>query len=190
MFLISINRNGNKILHPDAAKLEPSLAKLKEDELLAIVLCYDYYSPFRQLQEHERMRRAHAQVFKSTRKNFWDEPKIKECVSAYMSLQYDERREEVKNYLAKISTINEAVRESDSPTTIANYIKTNKTIRDAVNAIEQELLMDEEKESINIQGKGKLSLLERLMRNKEKYQEVVRRRGVVKSEKTNGEEIE
>lgn len=176
MFLISINKNGSKVLHPDAAKLEPSLSKLSEEELLLIVLAYDYYSPFRQLSEQERMRRAHEQVFRYSKKNIWDSPKIKEAVTAYMGLQYDERREQVKTYLAKISTINEAIRTSDSPTTIANYIKTNTGLRAAVNAIEEELLMDEEKESINIQGKGKLSLLETLMRNKEKYQSVIRNR--------------
>ena len=183
MQLISINKNGSKVLHPDAAKIEPCLAKLSEDELLLIVLAYDYYSPFRQLSEHERMRRAQVQVFKNNKKNIWDSPKIKEAVTAYMGLQYDERREEVKTYLAKIATINEAVRESDSPATIANYVKTNKTLRDAVNAIEQELMMDEEKTSnIIIQGKGRLSLLENLMRNKDKYADVIRRRESSKKE--------
>jgi hypothetical protein len=190
MFLISINKNGSKLLHPDAAKLEPILAKLSEDELTLIVLAYDYYSPFRQLPEIERMRRAHDQVFKSSKKNIWDSPKIKEAIVAYMGLQYDERREQVKTYLTKISTINEAIRTENNPTTLANYIKTNKNLRDAVNAIEEELLMDEEKESINIQGKGKLSLLERYLRNKDKYIDVIKKRAVLKQEKINGEEVE
>ncbi len=176
MYLISVNKNLSILLHPDAAKLEPCLAKLSEEKLRLIVLCYDYFSPFRQLSEQERMRRAQAQVFKSAKKNIWETPEIQEAVRAYMSLQYDERREQVKTYLAKIAIINEAIRASDSPVDITRYIKINKELREAVNAIEQELLMDEEKESIIVQGKGKLSLLERLMRNKEKYAEVILRR--------------
>lgn len=176
MYLISINKKGTVVLHPDAAKLEPTLSKLTEDELLLIVLAYDYYSPYRQLNEVERMRRAQAQVFRNTKKDMFKSPKIKEAVSIYMGLQYDERREQIKTYLTKISTINEAIRDSDSPVTITNYVKINKDLRNAVNAIEEEMMMEEEKDSLTIQGKGKLSLLERWMRNKEKYKEIITKR--------------
>lgn len=176
MYLISINKKGTAVLHPDVAKLEPSLEKLSQDELLLIVLAYDYYSPLRQLNETERMRRAQAQVFRESKKDMFKIGRIKDAVSAYMSLQYDERREQIKTYLAKIATMNEAIRDSDSPATVSNYVKINKELRTAVNLIEEELLMEEEKESIMIQGKGKLSLLERLMRNKEKYKEVIHKR--------------
>ncbi|MCC7514558.1 MAG: hypothetical protein IT212_07680 [Bacteroidia bacterium] len=177
MLLISINKNNTVVLHPDAAKLEPILSHLTEDELMLIILAYDYYSPFRQLPEHERMRRAQSQVFKNKKRTPFEEPKIKQAISAYMSLQYDERREQVKTYLAKISTINDAIRLSESPTTIANYVKINAELRKSVNAIEEELLMQEEKDAgVVIQGKGSLSLLEKLTRNEKRYEEVTTRR--------------
>ncbi len=185
MFLISINKTGTIVLHPDAAKLEPTLAQLTQEELILVCLSYDYYSPYRQLPEHERMRRAHAQVFKNSKRKPFDEQKIKDAISVYMSLQYDERREQVRTYLAKIATINEAIRESDSPTTIANYVKINTELRKSVNAIEEELLMEEESSSVIIQGKSQLSLLEKLTRNKDKYEEVKNRRD--KSEKKKAE---
>lgn len=183
MYLISINKKGTAVLHPDAAKLEPTLSKLSEDELLLVVLAYDYYSPYRQLSETERTRRAQAQVFRNSKKDLFKTPKIKEAVSAYMSLQYDERREQIKTYLTKISTINEAIRISDSPASITNYVKINKDLRNAVNIIEEEMMMEEEKESLTIQGKGKLSLLERWMRNKEKYKEITTKRQEKEKEK-------
>lgn len=183
MFLISINKKGNKILHPDAAKLHPVIGSLTEDELCCIVLGYDYYSPYRQLAEQERLNRARAQLFSNKRAGFWAEEKIRTASEAYISLQYDPRREEVKIYLEKITTMNEAIRASDSPVTIAQYTKINKELRTTINKIEEELLMEEEKESIIIQGGGNLSFLERMMRNRDAYAELIRKRSELQHNK-------
>lgn len=175
-FLFSINKKGNVLLNPDAVKLCPILDKLTEDELMAIILAYDYGSPLKQLSEQERMRRSKVQVFKDKKNNFWDSSRIKEAVDMYVSLQYDERREQLKTYQIKIGIINDEIRRSDSPITIANLIKTNTELRKAINQIDEELMLDEERESIIVQGKGKLSLLEKMLRNKEKYAEVIKKR--------------
>lgn len=179
--LLTISSKGNRVLHPDAAKLCPELERLTEDELLLICLAYDYYSPMRQLSEIERRRRAWAQVFRDKKKDPFETPKIKDAVSFYCSLQYDERREQVKTYLNKISTINEAIRDADSPATITNLVKINAELRKSVNAIEEELLQSEERDSVTVKGQGKLSLLESLMRNREKYETVIRNREKFKS---------
>lgn len=184
MYLVSLNKNGTFVLAPEIAKMEPSLAKLTEEELLAVILAYDYFSVYRQLPEHERLRRAHTQVFKAKRSNFWTEPKIIEAVNAYMGCQYDERREQVKTYQVKIALINESIRISDSPTAISNHVKTNKELRAALNEMEEELMMDEEKDLITIKGKGQLSFLAKIMRNKEKYKEITAKRTqIAKKEK-------
>lgn len=179
MYLISLNKNGSFVLMPEVAQLEPTLAKLSEEELKAVILAYDYYSPYRQLPEHERTRRAHTQVFRNKRTTFWSETKIKDAVSAYMSCQYDERREQIKTYQAKIAMINEAIHNSESPATLKNHIQINKDLRNALNEIEEELVMEEEKDLIAIKGKKQLSWLARIQRNKEKYKEVTTRRSQV-----------
>lgn len=192
MFLFSINKNGNKILHPDAVKLSPILATLTDDELLLVILTYDYYSPLRQQPESERMRRAQFQVFKNKKREPFSEPKIQEAIAEYCALQYDELREQADTYRAKIATINDAIRDSDiSPSEIKRYVDTNKLLRDSVTKIEEELVMKEEQESITIQGKGQLSLIEKLMRNKEKYAEVIRKRNdtAAKKQEREAEEI-
>lgn len=176
MYLFSINKKGTKILHPDAYKLCPELKNLEEDELLAIILAYDYYSPYRQLPLDERLRRAKAQVYKGKDTDLWERKKIKDAVDMYLSLQYDPRHESIRVYQDKIASIHEKIRETEDHGLLINLGKLNKEFRKQLLEIEQELLMEDEKDAVQLQGKGSLSLLERLLRNQERYNEIRERR--------------
>lgn len=176
MYVFSINKKGNKILHPDAYKLCPELKKLEEDELLMIILAYDYHSPFRHLPLDERLRRAKAQVIKGKDIDVWGQKKIKEAVEMYRSLQYDPRYESIKVYQDKIASIHEKIRDTDDHALLINLGKLNKEFRKQLAEIEQELLIEEEKDAVQLQGKGSLSLLERAMRNQERYKEITEKR--------------
>lgn len=174
MFLVKLDVNNQTVLNPEVARLEPTLAKLSEDELRAIVLAFDYESIYKLLPESERMLRAHVDVFKSKRKNFWTEDKILAAVEVYKSCQYDERKESFQIYQAKIGANNLMIQESDSPASIKNYIAINGYLTDELARIEKELIMDHNR--LEIRGREGLSFLENIMRNKEKYAEITRRR--------------
>lgn len=171
MFLFLPNRKGSVALHKDVMQLCPFFAELTEDELLYTILSTDYYSPYRQLNQEERYRRANAHVFKNQEKQPWLFPKIAKAIKEYEALQFDVRREQLKTYQSKILKINEAIRGEDSATVITSLIKTNEIFRKEVEKIEKELSMQEEQEAVQLLGKGQLSLLEKLSRNKEDYKE-------------------
>ena len=175
MFLFSINSKGTIILHPDAIKLCNELAILDQEEVRLIILSYDYFSKFRQLSEDERKRRAKAEVFGAKEGDPFNKPRVQRAIECYLSLQYDVLREEGIILREKIGVVNEQIRAEKSPEEIMPLIKTNKELRNRLNEIESEILVKEEKE-INIQGKGKLSLLEKLQRNRERYLEITKTR--------------
>jgi hypothetical protein len=171
MYLFSLNKKGTIILHPDAMKLVPFFSELTEEEKLFVVLSTDYYSPYRQLSQDERYRRATAQVFKDQGLTPNKKDNIAKAIKEYESLQFDPVREQLLTYKSKVSKINDAIRNEEDASAIAKLMKTNSEIRKAIAEIEKELSMQDEKEHVQLHGKGTLSLLERLIRNKELYAE-------------------
>lgn len=173
MYLFSLNKKGTVVLHEDAMRLCPIFFTLDTKELLFLVLAVDYYSPYRQLNKEERYRRANVEVFKDVRDKPWMEEKIAKAIREYEAIQYDSRMEQMRTYQEKIDTINAAIRESNDPRQIKDYININKDLRKSKEELEKEIVMAEEQDAIQLYGKGSLSLLERLVRNKEKYEAIV-----------------
>lgn len=176
MYLFSINTKGTAVLYKEAVQLCPVFKKLDEKEILFLILAYDNYSPFRQLSEDERIRRAKAQVYGAQDIRPWEIPTIKEAIEEYVSLQYNPLLEQRKTYQEKIEKINDGIRDADSPAQIKNLLTTNKELRKELEQMDKELLMQEEEESIEIYGKGSLSWLERAIRNKKRYKEMIVRK--------------
>jgi len=82
------------IIHPDAIKLSPDLAKLSNNDVLYIVLAYDYKSPFRQFDLEERKTRAKSAAYlKGLRREPEERVKIQQGIEFYKSLQFDPKRE-------------------------------------------------------------------------------------------------
>lgn len=165
MLLFRFDNKSNTALHPDAVKLEPLLGKLPSEDLLFIILCYDYFSPYQQLPENQRFMTACRRCYDtddfSTNVN-----RLKPEIEMYRSLQYDIRRETIKNYELKIASLNLSLLATDSTTEIKKNHEAIDFLTKSVGRIQRDLYTDELVESS--EGTG-MNFLERWQENKRKY---------------------
>ncbi len=163
MLLFSIDERRGIILHPDAVKLEPTLKKVKAADMLYIILAHDYFSPYRQLIDIQRRLTASRVALNS---DDWPdaEKRLDKAIETYRSLQYDIRRETVRNYTAKIATLNLTLQAEDDPTKIKRIHDSIEFLTRAVNRIEKDLTLDE-----LAAGDEKMSFLERFQENQRRF---------------------
>jgi hypothetical protein len=175
-YLIGVNKAGNTILRPECIKLWPELAFLSGQEMLAIILSYDYYSLYRQYSQDERERRARIHVFKGEREGLFKEPKIIKASMMYRSLQYDPRREQIIVYNRKLENCVhtlENLDDNDHDQT-KKLLATIKEFRKAIAELEAEINHEDEVGATETDEKLQLSFLERLTSNKERFLEVTK----------------
>jgi hypothetical protein len=151
----------------------PELALLSDDEVLYVILAYDYNSIYRQFPEEDRMRRARRQIFGEEDVKL-SNAKMKKGISAYMSLQYDVRQEQIKVYEEKIGDLNLNLQNNSSTADIKKNLSSQTELRKAIKELQKELLEDLSQES-SIQGGGKKTFIERMMENKEAYKSLMRK---------------
>ncbi len=163
MLLFSVDERRGIILHPDATKLEPTLKKVKAADLLYIILAHDYFSPYRQLIDIQRKLTASRVALAS---DDWAdaEKRLEKPIELYRSLQYDIRRETVRNYTAKIASLNLTLQAEDEPVKIKRIHESIEFLTRAVNRIEKELTLDELAE-----GDERTSFLERFQENQRRF---------------------
>ena len=172
--LFDINKKGNQVLRPEAVKLCPELAFLKEEEVLFIILAYDYGSPYNQFPEEDRVRKAIYHVYGADTKPALEKKIIKDGVIAYMALQYDPRREQIKMYQRKKALVNKELEDTTNATTIKGQMKTIKDLQEAIAEIQKEVKADTERQQAKIRGGETKSWLEEMHSNKEEYERIRR----------------
>lgn len=165
--LFQLDKENSAILHPECAKLCPELKKLTKDELLFVILAYDYKSPYHSFPEDERIRKAERQVWSNKDEKYSSSVRVKNAIGAYRSLQYDTRRETIRNYREKIVSLNKQLMEETSPTKI-------KTIADTIKLLESEAektqeSVDKTELDYHLRGGGKKSLIEEMQENRELF---------------------
>jgi len=172
--LFSIAKNNKVILRPECVKLCTEFSFLTEKEMLCVILAYDYWSIYRQFPEDERQRRARAHVFGNESEKIFLQPKIQRAVEAYKSLQYDPRREQIASYERKLTMLNAIIDTvtEDELKKLKDVITTSKDIRKAIEEIQVELYHEEENSVTETDENIKLSFLEKLQNNKNRYLEV------------------
>jgi len=174
-YLISINEKANTILHPDAVKLFPGFNVLSQEEILFIVLAYDYCSPYSGFVEADRIRRSSMHVWTDdTGSLILPKQKIKNAVEAYKGLQYNPKIELAKAYQRKIEELTgdiEGVGGADIKKTLDSINLLRKSIRE----LEQEVLAVYEEEGKMVGG-GERSFLENMHKNRDLYKKVIQKR--------------
>lgn len=173
--IFQLNQKGDAILHPEAVQLIPELKKLKGPELLFIILAFDYYSPFHQLPEDERIRKAGRKALNVEDYKIIEAPeKIKQAIDYYRSLQYDTRREMMLSYQTKLADIRiKLFKENDTKRITAldelatRLMKRVKEMQEDINHSER---MDE------IRGGGTKSFIEIWQTNMKQFKEEERKR--------------
>lgn len=176
--LFNINKRGNVVLNKDAVKLCPELAYLTDEEVLFIILSQDYHSIYRQLPENDRVRRSIHHAYGNTETNPLDREIVKIAVDCYRSLQYDPKRELIRTYKKKLNTLDRALEQAEQASVMKNIISTQKEIVKSIDALEDEISKNEQEEA-QIEGGLKNSYLEKMMRNREMYKDVISNRQTV-----------
>jgi len=174
-YLIHINDRSNTILHPDAVKLFPGFNVLSQDEILFIVLAYDYCSPYAGFTENDRLRKASMHVWSDNKLDILNKQKIKNAIDGYKALQYNPKIELNKSYQAKIEELNAAMGGVTSPDLIKKTIESINLLRKSIRELEQEVLAVYEEEGKMVGG-GERSFLENMLKNQELYKKVVKKK--------------
>lgn len=174
--IFQLNSKGTVVLHNDAYKLCPELKNLTEEELLYVILAYDYKSPYHNFPEEERIRKAKRQIWKTKDYEFEDVEYIDNAIEFYKSLQYDIDQEILRNYQEKIDQLNARLQKTDANAEIKSIISVIDIMEKKIADIQEKLDKDNEI-NINLKGNIKLSLLERMQRSRELYE---KRRNYIK----------
>lgn len=171
-YLFVIDEKKKTVLHPYAVKLCPELKGLKEEDILFIVLAFDYHSPYRQFPERTRLVKAMFHVWGDNKPELLEEedrPKyMKVAIEAYKSLQYNRNQELINTYLKKIEKAQEEILLEDSPTKLKNLREIISGFRKDIRELETEVVEQNILES-ELKGDRELSLLEQWQSNMKQY---------------------
>lgn len=178
-YLFFADVKNNKVLHPDVVKLSPELALLSSEEVLFIILAYDYNSIYRQFPEKQRVSKAIWHVYNDNVPNLLNEEKrpqrIKSAIEAYKSLQYNRNVELVEMYNRKIDDLLKLLEAETSTTGIKNNMDSIDKFRKAIRSIESEII-EEKLMDGELKGNAQLSWLEKLQSNQKMYFAVTAKR--------------
>lgn len=170
--LFSINKKGNAVLNKDAIGLCPELQYLSDEEIMFIILAYDYGSPYRQLPEGDRIRRSIFHAYGNTESNPLEREIVKIGIDCYRSLQYDPKRELIRTYKKKLNTLDRALEQAEQASVMKTIIQAQRDIVKSIDSLEEEISKNEQEEA-QIEGGLKNSYLEKLMRNREVYKDTI-----------------
>jgi hypothetical protein len=139
--LFTINEKG-VLLHPEAVKLEPVLKKLSAPDLLFLILVYDYDSPYKQLPELQKKLTSSRRCYDND--DFVGHIKrLGKAIDAYNGLQYDIRRETIKNYQAKIAGLNIQLMATDSTLDIKKFHEAIDFLTKTSLRLQKDLVLEE-----------------------------------------------
>lgn len=168
-------KNSGVVLRPDCYKLHPELAPLDEQELLLVILTYDYHSPYRQWPEPERKRKAVFHVYGENELEKYDEPTVRNAIEAYKSLQFVPELYQVEVYQKKIAMLNEQLVEDDNIASTKKALETIKMFEDAIRDLEKRAT-DAIINKAQIKGGQELSFIEDLMKNDKYYKSIIQKK--------------
>lgn len=168
-------KNSGVVLRPDCYKLHPELAPLDEQELLLIILTYDYHSPYRQFPEPERKRKAVFHVYGENELEKYDEPTVRNAIEAYKALQFIPELHQVEIYQTKIAKLNEQLIIDDNISSSKKAMDLIKLFEDAVRDLEKRAT-DAIVNKAQIKGGQELSFIEDLMKSDKYYKSVIQKK--------------
>ena len=156
--LFRVDRKGKVILEKDAIELCPELKGVSEDELLFVALAYDYEGPYHQFPLEDRVRKAKRDVFNNVETKVDEQPNVKLAIDAYVSLQYDAKRETISRYKQKIEMLSRQLLAEDNARKIGDYDDAIDRLLKRCKILQQEI--DSDGHIAQIKGGGKISFIE------------------------------
>lgn len=158
--LFRLNKKGDAVLDEDAIKLCPEFSALNSKEILLLILSVDYFSPYAQIPEQDRLRRAKRHVYGKDDVTPESTKKFKEAIECYRGLQYDVRRETLRNYMEKINGINSALLDEQNFRKIPEYKQAITVLQESCKELQAEIDQMNVLEEQKIRGGGTLSMVE------------------------------
>lgn len=166
MLLFSLDTSQNAVINIDAAKICPELKKITKEELLYIIVVYDYHSPHSQFDLEERRGIALNKYLKG-KKNPETKIAVQKAIEAYKSLQFDQKRETLSIYREKINSLTTDLIDAEDSARISDIIKSSESIRKQIDSIEKKI--DDDEKMAEIKGGSTLSFIEQVQNNRKEY---------------------
>jgi hypothetical protein len=170
--LFRINDKKKLVLDKACLQLCPKLKLLSEQQLLYTILVYDYYSKYHQFPIQDRKDRAIFEIYGASVKNPEDSKILKDGIIEYRSLQYDSRLETISTYNNKIAKLNSMVDAEDDPGRLEKLLKSTQILEKRIKDIQTEI--DTDVQVAELHGGGRLSLIESLQENMDKFKREVK----------------
>ena len=167
--LFYLDNKKKSLLHRECYELCPELRLITSEEVLFIVLAEDYKSPYNRFPREERIRRAKRHVWGTSDAKNENKQTVKNAMKLYRSLQYDVKRETMINYVKKIELINKEMLEDNSSMNIKKHVEAISLLQKEIDKLQDDIDMNELK-LVQLEGGGKLSLLEQMQASKELYE--------------------
>lgn len=173
--LFYIDADKKLVLHRQVVDLCPTLSVLSDEELLFVVLFTDYFSPYKQLPEHERKRRAMQHAFDDSEIELIESDRIKIAIMDYNSLQYSPKIEAARQFQKKIDSLLLTLQEDTSATNIKKTMDAIELLRKTISVYEREYDDEVTKKGV-LKGGMTLSWLEDIMSNQKLFKSVTERK--------------
>lgn len=166
--VFNVDVNGGIILSDEAVKLCPKLKLLTKEQLLYIILAYDYSNgPYRRKPLQERQKLAKRRVWGNKEFDPESFKKIVEAGEEYTSLIYDHNKQMRDVLLEKLDTLNlELIRETQTHK-ITGLLKAQEAIELRIDSYDQKI--DIREQAAILKGDKKLSFIEEMQRNRAEY---------------------
>ena len=170
--VFTVDREFKIILRKEAVKLTTYLHLLDEKTLLYVVLSEDYtYSHYKLKPKTERQQLAIRRVWGSNPPNLSEIENLKESILEYQSLIFDSLKFKRDTYTSKLVQLGKSLDAESEPARISSILKAIDLIEERLNIIDSEIDRNEEK--IQLAGDRKISLIERLMRKRKEYRDMM-----------------
>lgn len=166
-YIFKLDFRKRAILNKECTGLCPELRKITEKDLLAIILTYDYYSPYHQFPLEERLRKAKRHVYGDDNVNFEKKKIISKAIELYKSLQYDYKRELIETYRSKIFVLQKSLEDTTDNKELGLMLDSISKLGTSIEKMQKEI--EKEDDYLEIKGGTKLSLLEKLQQNRELF---------------------
>ncbi len=182
--VFTVNNSHTIILSNDAVKLCPDLRKLTQDQILYIILAYDYIdSPWRRFPLEDRKRLAKRKVWGEKKFIPEDYKDMLIGIEEYKGLVYDVEREQREVLLSKLSSLNTKFSTENDTATLSVIMKSQDIIQKRID--EYDLKIDIKEEKVKLKAGKRLSYIEQFQRNRAQYEERMNQLMLEKEQQSN-----
>lgn len=165
-----VNSSHTVIISNEAVRLCPELAKLTQEQVIYIIMAYDYIdSPWRRYPLEDRKRLAKRKVWGDKKFVPEDFKNVLAGINEYKGLIYDVDREQREILLAKLNSLNNQFISETDTGNLALLMKSQDLIQKRLDEVD--IRLDIKEENIKLKAGKKLSLIEQFMRNRGQYEE-------------------